>query len=197
MKEDRLATETHSRSTYENAQIGTDAMTSSLPNDDTFRRLLFHTAALAMACDGEVHPDEIRELKLVARHTKYFSGLNLEAEIATFFRVLEDNKHAALELYFKELASAALDPVRELQVLEVALRMIYADHKVVENEEKFCRLIRKSLRVPKPILERRFGPVPFLDIGALGGKDLDTKEVAGLADGFLVPMPGEFYELDP
>ena len=172
-------------------------MTSLHPDDQAFRRLLFHTAAFAMACDGEIHPDEIQELKLVAGQTKYFDGLDLEAELSTFLRILDDDKHAAFQFYFEELSSAAIDPVRELQVLEVALRMIYADHKIVENEEKFCQLIQKILRVPKPILERRFGPVPFLDIGAWGVKELHSREVRSLADGLAVPTPGEFYELNP
>ena len=126
-----------------------------------YQRLLFHTAMCVMACDGEIHDDEVREIKLAFEATQFFNNLDYETEI----KLVLDSFHRSEKDFFvnciEELKSAELNPVQALQVLEVSLRIIYADNRIDENEMAFLRLIKENLGVPSEIFKSRFGNVPL------------------------------------
>ena len=152
-----------------------------------YHHLLFRTAVLVMACDGEIHADELEELRLAHQKTSYFSGIDFEMEFAHLRVQIETDKRAAIEKYFQTLSQYALDPVQQLQLLELALRIIYADKRVHENEERFCHMIQRVLRIPEPIIEQRFGSVPFITVAQHGRKIKDDDLVAAIADQLSLP----------
>lgn len=126
-----------------------------------FEKLLFNTAVCVMACDGEIHDREIQELKLIAKNTPYFKDLDYKSELSIILKDVENNTNI-IKQYFEELKNAELSPVQELLILEVVLRMMYADNRIDENEVKLIRIIKSYLKIPDQIIFERFGEIDFL-----------------------------------
>ena len=152
-----------------------------------YRHLLFRTAVLVMACDGEIHADEIQELLIAHQRTNYFSGIDFDVELSRLRDQMETDKQAVIRNYFEVLSEHELDPVQQLQLLELALRIVYADQRVHENEKRFCQMIQRVLRIPEPIMEQRFGSVSFISSTSHGRKIKDGDLVTAIADQLSLP----------
>jgi len=126
-----------------------------------FEKLLFNTAVCVMACDGEIHDSEIQELKLIAKNTPYFKDLDYQTELNRIMLSIKNNTNI-MKQYFEEIKAVALSPVQELLILEVVLRMMYADNRIDENEVKLIRIIKSYLKIPDQIIFERFGEIDFL-----------------------------------
>jgi len=126
-----------------------------------FEKLLFNTAICVMACDGQIHESEVAELKLIAEKTPYFRELDYKNELNKIMKKIEKNTNI-MKLYFNTLKKAELSPVQELLILEVVLRMMYADNRIDENEVKLIRIIKSYLKIPDQIIFERFGKIDFL-----------------------------------
>ena len=126
-----------------------------------FEKLLFNTAVCVMACDGEIHDNEIQELKLIAKNTPYFKNLDYQSELDTIMKNIKNNTNI-MKQYFEEIKAAELSPVQELLILEVVLRMMYADNRIDENEVKLIRIIKSYLKIPDQIIFERFGEIDFI-----------------------------------
>ena len=126
-----------------------------------FEKLLFNTAVCVMACDGQIHENEVNELKLIAENTPYFKELDYNSELKKIMKELKKNTNI-MKLYFDLFKDAEFTPVQELLILEVVLRMMYADNRIDENEVKFIKLIKRYLKIPDQIIFERFGEIDFL-----------------------------------
>ena len=126
-----------------------------------FEKLLFNTAVCVMACDGQIHESEVNELKLIAENTPYFKDLDYENELSKILSDIKNNTNI-IKQYFDLFKDAEFTPVQELLILEVVLRMMYADNRIDENEVKFIKLIKGYLKIPDQIIFERFGKVDFL-----------------------------------
>lgn len=152
-----------------------------------YHHLLFRTAVLVMACDGEIHAAEIEELRLAHQRTNYFAGIDFDAELSRLIDQIQGDKHAVIQAYFQTLGEHELDYVQQLQLLELALRIIYADQRVHENEKRFCQMIQRVLRIPEPIVEQRFGSVPFISVSSHDRKMKENDFVTAIADQLSTP----------
>ena len=126
-----------------------------------FEKLLFITAVCVMACDGEINDSEIQELKLISKNTPYFKDLDYQTELNSIMFDIKNNTNI-MKQYFGIIKVAELSPVQELLILEVVLRMMYADNRIDENEVKLIRIIKAYLRIPDQIIFERFGEIDFL-----------------------------------
>ena len=127
-----------------------------------FKKILFKTVFCAMACDGYIDDLEIEEMRNIDKNTSYFKNLDLTNELNELIEEIKTKgKKIVLEL-FQILRTSKLTIVQELLIIEVAFRIINADHKVDENEIKFFNLLRSKLEVGNEILMERFGKIPYL-----------------------------------
>ena len=163
--------------------------------DASYQRLLFRTAILVMACDGEIHADEVRELKLAAKSTRYFSGLEFENEMALIRDQLRDDKVGTLREHFRQLSAQSLNPAAALHMLELVLRIVYADQRVHENEIRFCQLLQQILHVPEPVIEKRFGSVPFLVAQSTSEKSPKPGSAMDFAGEVAIPKQEDFNQI--
>lgn len=170
-------------------------MSTDASSSEDYRRVLFHTAVLIMVCDGEIHSAEVQELRLASERTQYFSGLDFESEMKGLLERLDADKSMVIQEYVEELGALDLDPVQRLQVLELALRIVYADSVIHENEVRFCRVIQRVLNVPEPILAKRFGSVPFLSDSTGAQRAFDSDSALSLASTISLPKFEEFKKI--
>ena len=131
-------------------------------SSEEFSKLLFRTAFCLVACDGEIHEQEIGELKLINTNTPYFGEIDLESELDSLIRDLSDRGTQAIRDLFSLFRNTKLSMVQELLLLEVSLRVINADQRVDPNEVKFVKTMRLYLDVLDPLIVQRFGQIPYL-----------------------------------
>lgn len=126
------------------------------------QKLLFRTAFCVMACDGEIHPDEIKEIKKMNKSSAYFQGIDFSDELDFLIVSLKTKGKFIIEDIGREIQNAKLSTVQELLLLEIILRMIYADNRVDENEIKLLRYFRSKLNLHDQTIRDRFGAVEYL-----------------------------------
>ena len=126
---------------------------------EEFRELLLDSAFFVMACDGEIHDDELKVIRELSKKTAYFEGLDLDARIAALNEELESNSRSACQSYFARLREGGLDSAQQLLVVEVVLRLTYADLRLDDNEVLFLKTAVKAIGVQHEELRQRFGSI--------------------------------------
>jgi uncharacterized tellurite resistance protein B-like protein len=151
---------------------------------EPFHKQMFQTAFCVMACDGEIHELEIKEIREVSDSTPYFGDLEVEAELDTLLAELKDKGRAFFSGYFENLEKQDIDDIQKLLLFEVTLRIIYADKKLDENEVRFLRALKKRLNLGEALILDRFGSVEAL--GIQKAQEYETLSSTELADVFTV-----------
>lgn len=98
-----------------------------------------------MACDGDIAQEEIDTLKNFAIHMPIFDGLNIEESINSYISSINQNGVSFLHRYLKELSEEILTQDDELQIVDLAIKMIEADNRIEYSEIKFFKKIRVRL----------------------------------------------------
>jgi hypothetical protein len=127
-----------------------------------FKKLLFKVAFCTMVCDGHIDESEIDEIKVMGSSTPFFPDIDLSEELSKLTSELDKKGIQVINELCKTLKDNILNPVQELIILEVALRVINADHIHDENEIKFINLIRAQLRLHDEEIVGRFGELDIL-----------------------------------
>mgnify|MGYP006150997131 FL=1 len=127
-----------------------------------FKKLLFKVAFCSMACDGHIDESEIDEMKVMDKNTSFFHGIHLSEELSELISELDKKGVQIINDLFKTLKDNILNPIQELIILEVALRIINADDKHDENEIKFIHFLRANLKLHDKEIVDRFGEIDIL-----------------------------------
>ena len=127
-----------------------------------FKKLLFKVAFCSMACDGHIDEREIDEMKVMDKNTSFFHDIDLSRELSELISELDKKGVQIINDLFKTLKDNILNPIQELIVLEVALRIINADDKHDENEIKFIHFLRANLKLHDKEIVDRFGEIDIL-----------------------------------
>jgi hypothetical protein len=165
-------------------------------NKDNFKKTLFKVAFCAMACDGVIQNEEIEELKIMDKNTSYFANIDLSDELK---QLVENFKHKGtkvIEELFVYLRETKLNPIQELLVLEVALRIINADNKHDENEVKFIHLLRSKLELHDETINDRFGDLDILYTNEYSKNIVSGKTEIEFADNFKLPEMSVLTQID-
>ena len=119
--------------------------------------MLFDIACATVACDGHIDDREVRELRFIDQSTTYFGDIDLSGQLEHFLQNVKLHPEETINNILLQLRKISLSPVEELLVLEVALRLVYADIKIDPEEIKFLKLIRSFLSIDDEIIRQRFG----------------------------------------
>lgn len=152
-----------------------------------FKKLLFNVAFCTMACDGDIDKKEVEEMKLMDKNTSFFNGVDLSEELISLIERLERVGANVIEDLFKELRSENLNPVQELLVLEVALRISNADGRHDDNEVKFLRHLRAKLKLDNRTIVARFGELSILSTGGYTDDVVTAKQDTSFAKSVKLP----------
>jgi len=126
------------------------------------QKLLLKTAVCTIACDGEIHEKEIAEMNLMASQAVCFRNFNSGELLQSMLDAVSKEGKQFLHEYFEDLKSADLSIVQELLILEVILRIVYADERFDSNEEMFLKLVMSHLKVHSEVVLQRFGQIPLI-----------------------------------
>lgn len=141
-----------------------------------FKKLLFDIACSAVACDGHIDDREVRELQYIDKSTTYFKDIDLSRRLDRFVKNFNNNSTDTIDNVFEQLKTSYLNPVEEMLVLEIILRLVYADTKIEKREIDFVQSIRSCLTIDDNIIKQRFGQIDILINSQK--KSIDTKEIS-------------------
>lgn len=134
-----------------------------------FKKLLFKVAFCTMACDGHIDEREIEEMKAMDKDTSYFGGVDLSEELSKLVGAFSIKGAKVIEELFVTLRENKLNPIQELLILEVAIRIINSDSKHDDNELRFLHLLRGRLDLHNETIRDRFGEISLLNFNEEDG----------------------------
>lgn len=160
-----------------------------------FKKILFKVAFCTMACDGHIDDREIKELKVMDKNTSFFEAIDLSDELEQLIKDLKNKGTKVIEDLFVFLRQTKLNPIQELLVLEVALRIINADNKHDENEVKFIHLLRSKLELHDETINDRFGQLDILYTNEYSKNIVAGKTEIEFADSLKLPEISEITQV--
>lgn len=128
-----------------------------------FKNTLLKTAFCCMASDGEIDPQEVEFFKNFCKKSEYFKNTDFQTEISGFINEINEKGKLFIQSYFQELEQVAFSEKENLEIIDVALQVIYADEKVEYSEVKFFKNIRYRLKISNDIIEQKFNHIPDID----------------------------------
>jgi hypothetical protein len=161
-----------------------------------FKKILFKVAFCTMACDGNIDDREVEELKLMIKQTSFFEAIDLSEELEQLIKDLKYKGTKVIEELFSILKQTNLNPIQELLVLEVALRIINADEKHDENEVKFIHLLRSKLQLHDETINDRFGELDILYTNEYSRNIVAGKTEIEFAESVKLPEMSELIQVD-
>jgi len=127
-----------------------------------FKRLLFDIACSAVACDGHIDEREIKELHYIDKSTTYFEDIDMSRKLERFVENFKDDQEDTIKNIIVHLKDELLNPVEEMLVLEIVLRLIHSDTKIDAKEIEYIQSIRSNLSIDDEVITQRFGEIDFL-----------------------------------
>lgn len=123
---------------------------------EEFKKMLFKGAFSMMACDGNIHTNEINEIKALAQNSPYFSDLDYEMEIIEARNELRIEGAKSIERFLAGIGQSDLTEKQELMLIEVLIKIIEADEQIESSELKFMQMIKENLKVNEETLVAKF-----------------------------------------
>ena len=114
-------------------------------NHTDYQRLLLTHAVHAMACDGDIHAEEVAAIQRLVRSTPYFEDIDTAAETEGAVATLRSEGSGAIHSAVAALSDADLTAVQQKRLLEVVLSIIQADHVVEDTERAYVGSVRDAL----------------------------------------------------
>lgn len=112
-----------------------------------FNKVLLKTAFSFMTCDGQIDSNEVALIRKLAEKDNWFGEVDIDTELDFLIEVINTMGMGFLKDYFKVLKNAKLNQDQELQLVDMAIKTLYADGRVDYNEVKFFRIFRSILSV--------------------------------------------------
>ena len=122
-----------------------------MKNND-FKSLLFRTAVIAMACDGDIADSEIQMIKDLAKKDIYLIGLDFENLLISSVEDIKLNGKALVNSFLIELNDKQFNDSQKLKLIDICLSIINADSTVEESELVFLHLVIDRLKIDQETL---------------------------------------------
>lgn len=100
-----------------------------------------------MACDGDIAPEEVDQIKEYVKTSSLFENLEVEKLLNEYITSINATGISFLNSYIKELSNENLTTEQELQIVKIAIAMIEADNEILYSEVKFFKRIRQCLSI--------------------------------------------------
>ena len=161
-----------------------------------FKKILYKVAFCTMICDGEIQKEEIEELKIMDKQTSFFEAIDLSEELKQLVGDFKNIGTKVIEELFVSLKETKLNPIQELLVLEVAIRIAYANDEIDPNEKKFIQLLRSKLELHDETINDRFGELDILYTNEYSKNIVAGKTEMEFADSVKLPEMSELIQVD-
>lgn len=113
----------------------------------TKQELYLKTIFCCMACDGDIAPEEMEMVKNIAMQFPMLKEVDVQHVLNVYVSEINKNGALFLRMYLNELSEETLTTEEELQIIDMAIKMIEADNRIEYSEVKFFKKIRARLSV--------------------------------------------------
>lgn len=118
--------------------------------------LFLKTILCCSACDGEIAPEEIAELKSITSNMDIFKDVDVESDLNQMIESLNEKGVDFLMEYVDSITRFNLSDEDQLMIVKLAIDMIESDNKILYSEVKFFKRIRKNLTISDELILSRF-----------------------------------------
>lgn len=114
--------------------------------------LLLKTLFCCSACDGVIAKEEVELVKNLTKSVRFFNSLNVEDTLNSYISEINAQGKGFLKDYLGQLSDAELTDDEQIQLIELAIKMIEADCQILYSEVKFFKKIRAALSVSDEVI---------------------------------------------
>ncbi len=114
--------------------------------------LLLKTLFCCSACDGIIAKEEVELVKNLTDSVRLFNSLNVEDTLNSYISEINTQGKGFLKDFLVQLSDAELTDDEQVQLIEMAIKMIEADNQILYSEVKFFKKIRAALSVSDEII---------------------------------------------
>ncbi len=114
--------------------------------------LLLKTLFCCSACDGDIAKEEVELVQKLTESVKLFETLNVEEKLNQYISEINALGKVFLKNYFAELSEFQLTDEDQIQLIDLAIRMIEADNQILYSEVKFFKRIRNCLPISNQVI---------------------------------------------
>jgi uncharacterized tellurite resistance protein B-like protein len=112
-----------------------------------FQKLLLQSGVFAMACDGDIHPDEVKLLKDMAATNAHFKKFNHEQELASCVELLQSDPKGSIVRFFADLEKRTLTEDQMKVMADLVVQVVEADDVIMEEELHYLLRLQESLKL--------------------------------------------------
>ena len=139
--------------------------------------LLLKTLFCCSACDGEIASEEIDLVKNLTEQQEIFNGMNVEETLNKYVAVINSEGKQFLRSYLNELSDTELSADDQIQLIDLAIKMIEADNQILYSEVKFFKKIRSRLNVDDSVILAALPESEDYLLPDISSEDKDFEEV--------------------
>lgn len=114
--------------------------------------LLLKTLFCCSACDGFIAKEEVELVKNLTKSVRLFNSLNVEDTLNSYILEINTQGKGFLKDFLVQLSDTELTDDEQVQLIEMAIKMIEADNQILYSEVKFFKKIRAALSVSDEII---------------------------------------------
>lgn len=123
---------------------------------DEFQKILFRAAVLVMACDNEIHNDEIAEIKNIANQSAYFLDFDYENELKLILNEIQGKEKKAIDDFMQLLPNLPMKEKHKKAILYVVIKIILADNKIENSELQFLKNVKENIHIDDETILKEF-----------------------------------------
>ena len=112
-----------------------------------FEKILLETAFFCMASDGHVDPREVNTVKKLCKNSDLFEQVDIEAKLNELIDEINKKGINLISEFLNKIENEGFSKEEEVQIIDFALKTIYADEKIDYSEIKFFKTIRHRLKL--------------------------------------------------
>ena len=115
--------------------------------DNKFEDLKLRTAFACMCCDGDIAPEEVALIRVIAHSLALFANGGIDERLHELLAEINEKGTLFLKEFLKDIASESLTADEELALLSIAVKTIQADNRIEYSEIKFFKALRANMKV--------------------------------------------------
>lgn len=108
---------------------------------------MLKTLFCCSACDGEIAQEEIELVKQLSHNVDRFRDINVEKVLNGYVSEINHQGRFFLHRYLNELSEAVLTESEQIELIDLAVKMIEADNVIQYSEVKFFKKLRGRLSI--------------------------------------------------
>ena len=128
-----------------------------------FTKNLTKVGFCSMACDAEIHEDEIKKLKQITEKDFYFKDYELSTEIDSLEKEFKKKGILLIEDILNQQVDLNYSESQKIILIEISIGIIKADRKIEKEEIDFVNQLIVNLKIPSYIIDLRFGKWDSID----------------------------------